>query len=77
MTTHIRICAIDIDALIRGLRHHGLIVADEPTVMNEFYDVAVDGPRARIDRALETLLANGQLIADPWDGAVFVRPPVA
>jgi hypothetical protein len=75
LTTHIRICAIDIEALVRGLRHHGLIVADEPTVMNEFYDVEVEGPMARIEHALYALLANGPLISDPWDGAVFVRPP--
>jgi hypothetical protein len=77
LSTHIRICAVDINALIRGLRHHGLVVSDEPTVMNEFYDVEVDGPAHRIEQALEHLFANGHLIPDPWDGAVFVRPPVA
>jgi hypothetical protein len=75
MTTHIRICAIDIEALVRGLRHHGLVVSSEPEVLNEFYDVAVEGPLARIEHALEALLANGPLIPDPWDGALFVRPP--
>jgi hypothetical protein len=77
MSTHLRICAIDIQALVAGLRHHGLIVAEEPTVMNEFYDVEVEGSAARIEQALHALLANRPLIADPWDGAVFVRPPVA
>lgn len=77
MSTHIRICAVDIDALVRGLRHHGLVVKDEPSVMNEFYDVEVEGSAKRIEQALEALLANGHLIPDPWDGAVFVRPAVA
>jgi hypothetical protein len=77
MSTHVRICAVDIEALIRGLRHHGLVVNGGPTVMNEFYDVDVDGPFARIEQVLQMLLANQPLIADPWDGAVFVRPPVA
>jgi hypothetical protein len=77
MGTHIRICAVDINALVRGLRHHGLVVSEEPTVMNEFYDVEVEGPANRIAQALDALVANGHLIPDPWDGAVFVRPPVA
>jgi hypothetical protein len=77
LSTHIRICAVDINALVRGLRQHGLVVKDEPTVMNEFYDVEVEGPAKRIEYALEALMANGHLIPDPWDDAVFVRPAVA
>ena len=77
MSTHIRICAVDINTLVGGLRRHGLVVKDEPSVMNEFYDVEVEGPAKRIEQALEDLVANGHLIPDPWDGAVFVRPAVA